>query len=51
MGRGPRGSFRESQDRKAHTPEKGQHPSFRMKRNVSFDPKEYMVAECSVHDI
>ena len=22
-----------------------------MKRNVSFDPKEFMVAECSVHDI
>lgn len=49
-GRG-RGSYRES-EYKAQTPEKGvQKSSFRGKRNVAFDPKEFMVAECSVHDI
>jgi hypothetical protein len=49
-GRG-RGSYRESAD-KAQTPEKGgQKSSIRMKKNVNFDPKEYMVAECSVRDI
>jgi Ca2+-binding EF-hand superfamily protein len=49
-GRG-RGSYRESAD-KARTPDKNaQKSSFRTKKNVNFDPKEYMVAECSVRDI
>jgi len=42
-GRG-RGSYRDLTD-KAQTPEKGgQRSSMRAKKNVNFDPKEYMVA-------
>ena len=42
-GRG-RGSYRDLAD-KAQTPEKGgQKSSTRVKKNVNFDPKEYMVA-------
>ena len=48
-GRG-RGSYREGHD-KSQTPEKGGRSSMRMKKAISFDPKEYMVAQCSVHDI
>ena len=49
-GRG-KGSYRDLTD-KSQTPEKGgQKSSIRMKKNVNFDPKEYMVAECSVRDI
>jgi hypothetical protein len=48
-GRG-RGSYRED---KAKTPDKGtgQRSSFRGKKNVNFDPKEYMVAECSLREV
>lgn len=50
-GRG-RGSYRESGVDKANTPEKGgQRSSMRMKKAIAFDPKEFMVAECSVHDV
>lgn len=46
-GRG-RGSYREN----AKTPEKGgQKSSFKTKKNINFDPKEFMVAECSLRDI
>jgi Ca2+-binding EF-hand superfamily protein len=49
-GRG-RGSHRDLAE-KAFTPDKGgQKSSFRAKKNINFDPKEFMVAECSVRDI
>ncbi len=50
-GRG-RGSYRYSEGPdKSHTPEKNQKSSFRAKKNVNFDPKEYIVAECSLKDV
>lgn len=47
FGRG-RGSSRDME--KGHTPEKNR-PSFRSRKNINFDPKDYMVAECQVRDI
>ena len=48
LGRGPG-----SQEKYGHslTPEKGKRGSFHAKKDINFDPKEYMVAECSLHDI
>ena len=49
-GRG-KGSYKEGLD-KSHTPDKGgQKSSFRIKKNINFDPKQFMVAECSVRDV
>jgi len=49
-GRG-RGSSRDLVE-KSQTPEKGVgKSSFKTKKNINFDPKDYMVAECSVRDI
>ena len=50
LGRG-RGSFRVSQ-LKDSTPEKKVRSSFRQsKKNINFDPKEYIVAQCTVKDV
>jgi Ca2+-binding EF-hand superfamily protein len=49
-GRG-KGSYREPVD-KSRTPEKAVgRSSFKSKKNINFDPKEFMVAECSVRDV
>lgn len=50
LGRGP--GSNEKYGGNARTPEKsGQRGSFHGRKNTAFDPKEFMVAECSVRDI
>ena len=51
LGRG-HGSFRRHTPDNDKTPEKGVRGSFKAsKRNINFDPKEFIVAECSERDI
>ena len=50
-GRG-QGSFRMSESDRGFTPEKKMKSSFRYaKRNINFDPKEFITAECSERDV
>lgn len=53
LGRGPNSNEKYGQKHsKSRTPEKGApRQSFHQKKTTSFDPKEFMVAECSVREI